>query len=163
MTSNIRCLVWVAVALSAAVGVGVVIVILRGDPSYLIQDHDKAGRPYGEPHPVLFPFRAFSVTILVVSLISAARRAVSEDGILLWPVAVVGYALFVLNVIVAATVGKVFPAFLGVAWLSALLPVLLYSEPMAEYLQWPPWVIWGFCLLVLVAPVVWQTYLWFSV
>jgi hypothetical protein len=162
VTSNIRRLIWVAVALSAAVGVVVAIVILRGDPSFLIQDHDKAGRPYGEPHPVSFAFRAFSVTILVASLISAGRRAVSEDGILVWPVAVAGYALFVLDVIASSSVGKLFPAFLVVAWLTPLLPLIVYSEPIGEYLRGPPWLIWGFCLLALAARGVWLAYLWFS-
>ncbi len=158
MTGNVNRLVWIAVAVSAAAGVVVAIIVLRGDPSYLIQDHDRAGRPYGDPHPIFFPFRAFSVTILATSLISAGRRAVSEDGILLWPVALLGYSLFVLNVLVSVTVGKVFLEYIVIAWLSPLLPGILYSESMGEFLRWPPWVIWGFCLLMLAAGGVWLAF-----
>jgi hypothetical protein len=159
VTGNVRRVVWIAVAVSAAAGVAVTIVLLRGDPTYLIQARTRGGAPYGEPTPVPFAFRAFSATILVASLIAAGRRAVSEDGMLWWPVVLAGYALFVLNVILAAAVGPAFPAFLVVVWFSLPLPGIVYAEPIGELLRGPPWVIWGFGLLALAARVVWLAFL----
>lgn len=160
MTGNIsRVAVWIAVAFGTAAGVAVAIVLLSGDPTYLIQARTRAGMPYGEPAPVSFAIRAFSVTILVASQIAAGWRAVSDDGMLLWPVVLAGYALFALNVIVSAAVGPAFPAFLVVAWFSLLLPVIVYAEPIGELLRGPPWVIWGFCLLALAARVVWLAFM----
>jgi hypothetical protein len=156
VTGNIsRVVIWIAVAFGAAAGVAIAIVLLRGDPTYLIQARTRAGMPYGEPAPVSFAIRAFSVTILVASSIVAGWRAVSDEGMLLWPVVLAGYALFALNVIVAATVGPAFPALLVVAWFSLLLPGIVYSEPIGELLRGPPWMIWGLCLLALAARVAW--------
>jgi hypothetical protein len=160
VTGNVsRVVVWIAVAFSATAGAAVAIVLLRGDPTYLIQARTRGGAPYGEPAPVPFPFRAFSATILVVSLVSAGMRAVSDDGMLSWPVVLAGYALFILNVIVSAAVGPVFPAFLVVVWFSMLLPGISYSEPIGDLLKGPSWVIWAFCLLALAARVVWVAFL----
>jgi hypothetical protein len=148
-------MVWIAVAFSAVAGLAVTIVLLRGDPTYLVQAHTKGGAPYGEPAPIDFPFRASSVILLVACLISAGRRAVSEDGILLWPVALIGYGLFVLIVIVSAAVRPTFPQFIVAAWSSLLLPGILYCEPLGDLLRGPPWAIWGLCLLALAVRVVW--------
>jgi hypothetical protein len=153
-----RAAVWVAIALSAAAGVAVAIVLLRGDPTYLIQVRTRAGVPYGEPAPVTFAYRAFLVTILAVSLVSAGRLAVSDDGMPLWPVVLAGYALFILSVIMSAAIGPAFPAFLVVAWVALLLPGIVYSERIAELLGGPPWAMWAFCLLVLAARVVWLAF-----
>ena len=96
MTGNGKLLVWIAVALGAAAGVAVTVVLLRGDPTYLVQARTRAGAPYGAPAPVNFAFRAFSATVLAAGLIAAGGRAVSEEALPLWPATLAGYALFVL-------------------------------------------------------------------
>jgi len=157
-----RQIVWVAVACSAVAGIAVAMILLRGDPTYLVQPHTRGGTPWGPPVPISFPYRAISVTILAVSLVAAGRRAVSADGMLLWPLALAGYALFILDVIVSAMAGKAFPEFLAVVWFTIPLPLLLYSEPLAEPLKAPAWVVWGLCFLVLAGRLVWLVFVQFS-
>jgi hypothetical protein len=153
-----RVLVWTFVALGAVTGVAVAIVLLRGDPTYLVQARTRGGAAYGPPAPVSFPFRAFSASLVMVSVVSAGLRAVTDDGMLMWPVTLAGYVLFVLNVIVSAAIGPAFPAFLLVVWLSLLLPVMLYSEPLGELLKGPPWALWASCLLALAVRLIWVAF-----
>jgi hypothetical protein len=154
--------VWAAVAVSAVVGLAGVVVLLRGDPTYLIQARTRAGMPYGAPAPVSFAVRAVSTMLLAAGLFVAGRRAVSDDGVGLRLPAVIGHALFVLDTAVGVGIGPVFPAFLAVAWLVLPLLGVMYSEAISELLEGrgpaPPWLIWGFCLLALAAPLVWALF-----
>src|SRR5262245_13687735 len=70
--------VWVAVAASGVVGLVGSVILLRGDPSYLVQFQNRGGVPVGDPAPVSFPWRAVLSVVLVGGLAVAGRRAVSD-------------------------------------------------------------------------------------
>jgi hypothetical protein len=142
------------------------VVLLRGDPTYLVQAHDKAGFPVGNPAPVRFPWRAFSVTALAAGLLVAAFRVLSEAGEGVRLPALIGYTLFALDAVVRACVGPAFPAYLAGVWLVIPLVVIVYSESISELVEGrvpaPPWVFWGLCLLILLAKLIWPLFARFA-
>jgi hypothetical protein len=80
MNANLTRAVWAAVAVGALAGLGMVVVLPRGDPTYLVRARDRAGMPYGNPAPVSYAGRALTATVLAFGLFLAGRRAVSDAG-----------------------------------------------------------------------------------
>src|SRR5262245_35570683 len=113
---------WATVAASALTAVGTAGVLLRGDPTYLVQQRTRDGQPAGTPAPVSFPWRAFSTTVLLGGIALAGHRALSDATSELRLPVVVGLALWLTDAVVLAGTRPLFPAALALPWL--VLPLL---------------------------------------
>src|SRR5437016_4929795 len=87
-------LTWVAAVAGGVLGLVGVVVLVRGDPTYLVQPRTRGGAPTGPPAPVSFPWRAFNSLLLGGGLTVAGRRAVTDAGAGVRVPGLVGYALF---------------------------------------------------------------------
>ncbi|MCI0700639.1 MAG: hypothetical protein L0241_06120 [Planctomycetia bacterium] len=150
--------VWGVVVASALTAVGAGVVLLKGDPTYLVQSRSKGDQPLGPPAPVSFPSRAFATTVLLVGMVFAIRRALSDASSDLRLPVVIGFALWLIDGVVFAATHRLFPAALVVPWLVLRLLVVLYSEPISDLLSQrgpvPAWAIRGLGLLVLLSSIV---------
>jgi len=159
-SANLNYVRWFAVGIAWLAGIAVIVVLLKGDPTYLVEEtKDRFGiARTGNFRPIPFSSRFFVSTILAVNLIVAGIRAVSDAVEDLWLPTVIGFALFVLDVIVCACKGLMFPQFLTIHWCSLLLTGLVYSEAICEFNdeRVPLWIIWGGFLLGLAARVAWS-------
>lgn len=148
---------WAVVVASALVAAGAAVVLLRGDPTYLIQSRSKGGQPLGPPAPVSFPARAFATTVLLAGMGFAIRRALSDASSDLRLPVVIGFALWLVDAVVFSATHRLFPAALFVPWLVLPLLVVLYEEPISDLLSQrgpvPAWAIRGLGLLVLLCPI----------
>ena len=148
---------WATVVASALTAVGTAYVLLRGDPTYLVQQRTRDGQPYGEPAPVSFPSRAFATTLLVGGLGLAVLRALSDATSTLRLPIVVGLALWLTDAAVFAGTRPLFPAALALPWFVLPLLLVLYAEPISEFLgeygPAPAWAFWGLGLVVLAFPI----------
>ena len=150
---------WVAIALTA---LGASVVLLRGDPTYLTQQRTKSGEPYGDPAPVSFGTRAFSVTVLLGGLGVVALRALSNAAAGLRLPIVLGLALWLVDAAVLVAVRPLFPAALLLPWLVLPLLLIAFAEPISDVLDQhgpaPPWAFWGLGLVILALPVAWALF-----
>lgn len=151
--------IFAAVAVSAVAGLGMIVVLLQGDPSYLIQPKNRAGVSIGVPAPVSFASRVVCAMVLTVGLFLVGRRAISDAGVELRLPVLIGYVLFLLDAAVRACNGPVFPAFLASAWLVLLLVVIVYSDAISDLFRSrgpaPAWALWELCLIALAARLLW--------
>jgi hypothetical protein len=147
-----------ATVVGLLVGVGMVFVLIRGDPSYLV----RVGRSPGRV-PIGGFARGITAAFLIVCLFLTGRRAVSDAGADLRLLTVIAFLLFVLDVAVRAYIGPMFPAFLTSACLALLLPLVAYADTISDFLydrrnSVPPFAIGGFSLVCLAARLMWTLF-----
>jgi|GEM_PF-3725511 len=153
---------WLVVGVGGLTAGGSTIVLLRGDPTYLVQARTRGGAPYGAPAPVAFPWRAFSATILIGAFVLAARRAFSDATADLRLPVLLGFGLWLIDVAVFAGTRPLFPAALLITWLTLPLLLIAYAETISELASQrgpaPSWAFWGLGLVLLALPIGWAIF-----
>jgi hypothetical protein len=150
---------WGLLGVVAVAALVATVVLLRGDPTYLIQQRTRGGQPYGDPAPVSFAMRAFSVTVLLGGLGVVTLRALSDAAVGLLAPLVVGLVLWLAGAAVFAGTRPLFPAALLVPWFVLPLLLIVFAETLSDVASQrgpaPPITFWGLGLVLLALPIGW--------